>query len=158
VIEWLSGTSFFRKSLAVTRIERTVAAFTQMVRIGPYKEGELLFRAMQSLEAFYCDGTGDLRKQLAEKSSLWLGPWIEKRNIVGHLYDMRSKFVHGSAKLQYWTDSSDPWEEDEKHMRSFSISVVQAARLVVATLQKCITDEAHTIEWSYSVKASKQGT
>lgn len=158
VLDWIAGTSFFTQALAVTRVERTLAACTQMIQLGPYKEGETLFRAMQALEAFYCDGSGDLRKQLAEKSSLWLGQWSEKRNIVGHLYDMRSKFVHGAAKLQYWTDHADPWEEDEKHMRSFAHSVTQATRLVISTLQKCITDKVHDVEWSYAVKASRLGT
>lgn len=158
VMRWVQGTSFFEQALATSRIERALAAFTQMVQLGPYQEGETLFRAMQSLEAFYCDGTGDLRKQLGDKSSLWLGPWSQRKNIVGHLYDMRSKFIHGSSKLQYWKDHGDPWEEDEKHMRSFAHSVVQATRLVVATLQKCVTEQVHDVEWSYAFKASKLGT
>ncbi|MPS35479.1 MAG: hypothetical protein E2593_09320 [Stenotrophomonas sp.] len=154
VLSWVNGTSFFTNALAVSRIERSLAAFTQMVHLGPYKEGETLFRAMQSLEAFYCDGTGDLRKQLADKAALWVGLWKEPKNIVGHLYDMRSKFVHGGAKLQYWSDHADPWEEDEKHMRSFGHAVTLAARLAVATLQRCVIDEVHHIEWSYAVKTS----
>ena len=157
VLSWVKGTSFFTNALAVSRIERSLAAFTQMVHMGPYKEGETLFRAMQSLEAFYCDGTGDLRKQLADKAALWVGRWEEPKNIVGHLYDMRSKFVHGGAKLQYWSDQADPWEEDEKHMRSFEHAVTLAARLTVATLQRCVTDRVHDIEWSYAVKTSRLG-
>lgn len=157
VLTWVRGTSFFTQALAVSRMERALAAFTQMVHLGPRKEGEALFRAMQSLESFYCDGTGDLRKQLAEKAALWVGRWEEPKNVVGHLYDMRSKFVHGSAKLQYWTNDADPWEEDEKHMRSFAHAVTLAARLVVATLQKCIVDEVHDIEWTYALKTSRSG-
>ncbi|WP_254459740.1 hypothetical protein [Xanthomonas sacchari] len=117
-----------------------------MVHLGPYKEGEIQFRAMQSLEAFYCDGIGDLRKQLAEKSALWVGCWEEPKNIVGHLYDMRSKFVHGGAKLPHWKDILDPWEEDEKHMCSFERAVILATRSVVATLQPYITDKVYNIE------------
>jgi hypothetical protein len=154
VIEWSSGTSFLKGAFAKTKVERMLAAYTQMVQLGPRNYGEMLFRTMQALEAFYCDGIGDLRKQLAEKSAIWLGPWSDTKNIVGHLYDMRSKFVHGSAKLQYWTDHADPWEEDEKHMNEFHYSVTLATRLVIATLQKCITDNVHHIEWSYSFKTS----
>jgi hypothetical protein len=155
VLSWVKGTSFFTNALAVSRIERCLAAFTQMVHLGPRREGETLFRAMQSLEAFYCDGTGDLRKQLADKAALWVGRWEEPKNIVGHLYDMRSKFVHGGAKLRYWSDNADPWEEDEKHMRSFEHAVSLAARLVIATLQRCVTDRIHDIEWSYAVATSR---
>ena len=154
VLAWVRGTSFFTRALAASRIERSLAAFTQMVHLGPHKEGETLFRAMQSLEAFYCDGTGDLRKQLAEKTALWVGRWEEPKNIVGHLYDMRSKFVHGGAKLQYWTGHAEPWEEDEKYMLSFEHAVTLAVRLVAATLQRCIVDEIHDIEWAYAIKVS----
>ncbi|MCW0448310.1 hypothetical protein [Xanthomonas sacchari] len=154
VVAWIHGTSFFNQALAVSRIERSLAAFTHMVHLGPYREGEILFRAMQSLEAFYCDGIGDLRKQLAEKSALWVGCWEEPKNIVGHLYDMRSKFVHGGAKLSYWKDNLDPWEEDEKYMLSFEHAVTLATRLVVATLQRCIADKVYNIEWSYTFRAS----
>ncbi|MEG3192574.1 hypothetical protein [Lysobacter sp. D1-1-M9] len=157
VVEWSSKTSFLKGAFATTKVERMLAAYTQMVQLAPHREGETLFRAMQALEAFYCDGIGDLRKQLAEKSAIWLGPWSERKNIVGHLYDMRSKFVHGSSKLQYSIDHADPWDEDEKHMSEFYYSVALATRLVVATLQKCISDEVHNIEWSYSVKASRAG-
>lgn len=104
VVRWAQGTSFLKKALAQTRVERALAAFTHMIHLGPFKDGEILFRSMQALEAFYCDGIGDLRKQLTDKSSLWLGQWNEKKNIVGHLYDMRSKFVHGSGKIQYSTN------------------------------------------------------
>jgi hypothetical protein len=155
VLSWARGTSFFTHAFAVSRIERSLAAFTQMVHLGPYTEGETLFRAMQSLESFYCDGIGDLRKQLAEKSALWVGRWKEPKNVVGHLYDMRSKFIHGGTKLQYWASHVDPQEEDEKHMRSFAHAVTLATRLVVATLQRCVVDEVHNIEWTYALKASR---
>jgi hypothetical protein len=157
VATWASTTSFFHSALAVTRVERCLAAYTHMIGLTMHREGESLFRAMQALEAFYCDGTGDLRKQLSDKSSIWLGAWPDRKNIVGHLYDLRSKFVHGSSKLQYWIDQSDAWSEDEKHMTQFSFGATFAARLVVATLQKCVKERINAITWSYSVETTKSG-
>ena len=109
---------------------------------------------MQALEAFYSDGVGDLRKQLSEKSSIWLGPWKHPKNIVGRLYDLRSSYVHGSSKLEYWNAQLKSWEEDEKLMTEMEAGTFFAVRLLVATIQKCIFSDVYDVRWSYSVETS----
>lgn len=154
VVKWALGTSFADSALGKTRVERCLAAYTHVIALTQNSEGEVLFRAMQALEAFYSDGSGDLRKQLSDKSSIWLGPWPDRRNIVGHLYDSRSKFIHGASSLEYSFARSDPWEEDEKMMIDFHSSSTFAVRLLVATLQRCVERDVHELSWSYSLKTS----
>jgi hypothetical protein len=154
VLRWAGRTSILSSGLAKTRIERALAAYTHVIGLTSHRDGEVLFRAMQALEAFYCDGSGDLRKQLSDKSAIWLGPWSDKRNIVGHLYDLRSKFIHGAAKLEYWISHADAWEEDEDHMQELERGVTFAVRLLLATLQKCIKEDAIDVRWRYSVETS----
>ena len=152
VVDWLGRTGFLSGGLAITRIQRVLAAYTHVIGLTSQREGEVLFRAMQGLEAFYCEGTGDLRKQLAEKVELWLGPWKKKKNIVGHLYDLRSKFVHGSAHLEYWNNYDDVWEENEKGMTDFSAAVIFAVRLLIASLQRCVQDGVTDFRWRYAIE------
>ncbi|MGV3572854.1 MAG: hypothetical protein ACO1PB_19850 [Ramlibacter sp.] len=152
VVRWLRRTSFFESGLAKTRVERALAAYTHVVGLTTHQGGEVLFRAMQGLEAFYCDGNGDLRRQLSDKSAIWLGPWPEKLNVVGRLYDQRSKFIHGASKLQYWLTHADAWSEDERHMEEYWYSVNFAVRLLLGTLQKCIGDDILDVQWSYAVR------
>ena len=149
VARWAEQIDFGKSAFASTRVQRTLAAFTHVVGLGWGNDGEVLFRSMQGLEAFYCDGIGDLRRQLSEKSEIWLGSNSQPKNIVGHLYDLRSKFVHGVAKLQYWHDLKDPWTEDRKTMEQFSDGVEFATRLLLSTLQKCIADGAIEVSWDY---------
>jgi hypothetical protein len=151
VIRWAKSIGMLNTPLAATRLQRTLAAYTNLVGLGLRNEGESLFRAMQGLEAFYCDGVGDLRRQLSEKSQLWLGPSNTTSNIVGQLYDLRSQYVHGAARLQYRHDLADPWEHDEKTMLRLSSGTGFATRLLVASLQKCIRDELADLAWSFSV-------
>jgi hypothetical protein len=152
VLRWLRRTSFFESGLAKTRVERALAAYTHVVGLTTHRGGEVLFRAMQGLEAFYCDGIGDLRKQLSDKSAMWLGAWPEKLNVVGRLYDHRSKFIHGASKLEYWATHADAWEEDERHMEEYWFAVNFAVRLLLGTLQKCIADGILDAQWTYAVR------
>lgn len=156
VVAWAISVGFTASSFAATRLQRTLAAFTHVVGLGWGNDGETLFRAMQGLEAFYCDGIGDLRRQLAHKSEVWLGPTNDKQNIVGKLYDLRSKFIHGYAKMQYWHNFSDPWQEDNKTMEQFSDAVEFSTRLLLASLQKCVTQRAADVNWTYTCDVATQ--
>jgi hypothetical protein len=147
---WAKAIGFTTSSFATTRLQRTFAAFTHVVGLGWNNDGETLFRAMQGLEAFYCDGVGDLRRQLAQKSEVWLGPSQDRKNIVGKLYDHRSKFIHGSAKMLYRQSFSDPEEEDGKTFEQFSDAVEFATRLLLASLQQCVARQVADVNWSYS--------
>lgn len=155
VTKWAVSVGIFNVDLAVTRLQRVLAAYSHMVGLGIHREGEVLFRAMQGLEAFYCDGIGDLRRQLAEKTVLWLGPWSDNRNVVGQLYDLRSKFIHGSSRLQFWRHHRKVNGEHEAEMEEFSTGSDFAVRLLLSTLQMCCRKGAKDVNWAYDVTYSK---
>ena len=151
VVHWFKAISAFSPPIATTRFQRALAAFTYLVGHGRlHTYGEVLFRAMQGLESFYCDGIGDLRKQMSEKTQLWLGLSSSPSNLVGKLYDLRSKYVHGSAPMPYAVCFEDPDEHSPKAMREFYDGVILATRLLVATLQRCVSDEVTDIQWGYN--------
>lgn len=154
VVTWACKTNVVHRHHAETRVERALAAYSHVIGLSWRRDGELLFRAMQGLEAFYIDGIGDLRRQLSEKVQIWLGRWEGSKNVVGHLYDLRSGFVHGSSKLMYWNRDGGAWDEDEAGMAKFEGNVNLAVRLLVASLQKCIRQNVTQVEWSYVVAAS----
>lgn len=154
VLAWAQRTRMSSNHLAESRIERALAAYSHVIGLSWLRDGEGLFRAMQGLEAFYSDSVGDLRKQLSEKVQLWLGHWQDNKNIIGRLYDLRSAFVHGSARLVYWGRESGAWDEDETEMQRFDGGVKLSIRLLIATLQRCIVDDITDIKWSYSFAAS----
>lgn len=154
VIRWASKTNLIHRHLSETRVERALAAYSHVIGLSWHRDGELLFRAMQGLEAFYIDGIGDLRRQLSQKVQIWLGRWEGSKNVVGHLYDLRSAFVHGSSNLVYWNRDSGARDEDESGMAKFEVNVNLAVRLLVASLQKCIRQDVTQVEWSYVMDAS----
>ena len=155
VVAWARDAGAFTEDFGTNRVQRALAAYSQMMHLGIHREGEVLFRAMQGLEAFYCEGIGDLRRQLSEKSALWLGKWTDKKNIVGHLYDIRSQFVHGSSPLSY--DWSHPWGRDEVDKAAVILEAGASfgVRLLFATLQKCARDGIKDIRWSYAIECER---
>lgn len=152
-LAWSKRVGFASEAFASSRIGKALASLSHVVQLGQLREGEVLFRAMQGLEAFYCDGIGDLRRQLSEKSGLWLGKWTDKKNIVGQLYDVRSKFVHGSGAIEYCSHQRDAWSENEGAKQEHAYATTFAVRLLVATLQRCVTSGTTQIKWAYAVEA-----
>lgn len=153
VCSWSGELGALSSAIARTRVQRSFAALTYALSLPSVQAGETLFRAMQGLEAFFSDGVGDLRRQLSEKSQLWLGTSGKSKNIVGHLYDLRSSYVHGSANLSYSFGLHDSWEEDRQTSKKLSEGVEFAVRLLLATIQRCIRDQVFELQWKYGYEA-----
>lgn len=149
VYNWAKKIGFGREAVATSRISRMIAAYTHVIGLGQNNEGEVLFRAMQGLEAFFCDGVGDLRKQLADKLELWIGPIQDKSHSIGKLYEVRSKFVHGSSYIDYYRHGMDIPEQEAKSSRESEFASTYAVRLLVATLQNCIKRDVESILWKF---------
>ena len=152
-LDWAYEIGFGNENFAVSKISRALAALSNAFT----RDSEELFRAMQGLEAFYCDSKGDLRRQLSEKSSIFIGKWPENKNIVGKLYDLRSKFVHGSANIEYFNEGVGYSDIEEKMYYEHCYASNFAVRLLVATIQKCIAEGITSITWELSYKVNLDG-
>lgn len=151
-LEWALQIGFGTQAFATCRLSKALASLTHVVGGVPHNYSEALFRAVQGLEAFYCDGIGDLRRQMSEKSAIWLGRWDDNRNVVGQLYDVRSKFVHGSAPIEYWNYRGDPWQENAKAKDEHLYATTFAIRLLIGSLQKCVLDGVIELNWSFTAE------
>ena len=154
VFTWLKKIEFGQNYYAATPIQRSVAAYGHVISLGQFNEGECLFRIVQALEAFYTTGNGDLRNQLSEKSKLFLDGHHLEKNLVGKLYDMRSKFIHGAAAMTYsesWGDELDAETKDNsKRAKQFQDSIDFGLQLLISSIQKCVKETITTIDWGYS--------
>lgn len=151
VVSWAARAGYDQEGIARGRVHRAFAAFTQCVGLTESRPGEVLFRSMQGLEAFYCDGNGDLRKQLDDKSRLWLGNMPPGNMSIGKLYEQRSKVIHGASPILFWPEIFDAAPGVSDVQSSLSDAACYAFRLLVATLQEAIRQRTHEVTWSYSV-------
>ena len=153
VCEWEVKLGLFQQGIARTPVQRALASFSHLVATKSLYGGESLFWSMQGLESFYCRGNGDLRRQLSEKSRLFLGQWVGlKKNIVGSLYDFRSKFVHGDFNLERWNNDLEPEKEDLKGQEASQSAMLLATRMLLSTLQRCAEECITNVEFEYSLK------
>ena len=154
VFSWLNKIGYGESFYARTSIQRTLASFAYVIRLGQYNEGESLFRVMQGLEAFYTSGTGDLRRQLSEKSKVFLNGKKLKTNMVGRLYDFRSKFIHGASTIRYpdaWDDDSFEKElANDKKIVEFDQSLKFGLILLISSIQKCVKENIVDVDWGYT--------
>jgi hypothetical protein len=152
VCKWVNRLGLFDKGIARSPIQRALSSFTHLYSSLDAGTGENLFWSMQGLEAFYCRGNGDLRRQLSEKSRVFLGQWEETKNIVGNLYDFRSKFIHGSFNLERQNSEVMYTAEDEKDQDKLYEATMFASRMLLSSIQKCAEENIVSVEFSYSMK------
>ena len=150
VVSWEIRLGLFAQDKAVTPIQRSLASYTHALSQGVSKGGETLFWLMQGLESFYCRGNAELRRQLGEKSRIFLGDWQDKKNIVGKLYDFRSKFVHGSFHLARWNSRGGEWDVGACDESELYESLLMAARMLTASLQKSVMGGYTQVEFESS--------
>lgn len=155
ILSWEKEIGLFDNGIAKTPIQRALASFTNAVGRAHSTPEELLFWVMQGLESFYCRGTGDLRKQLADKTKIFLGPWSDQKNIVGKMYDMRSKFVHGSFNLVRWNNSYDIAEHDHNNQMELHETSKLATNILIASLHRCVAEGIYSTEFDYVLRAEK---
>jgi len=154
VISWAQKIEYGNGFYAKSRMQRALALFGHAISLGWHREGESLFRIMQGLESFYTNGTGDLRNQLSEKTKLFLDAENLQGNLVGKLYDMRSKFIHGAAVITYPDGIGYELEEEEKSneksIDQFNQVVELGYKLLLASIQKCISENFIDVAWGYN--------
>lgn len=155
VSSWEKGIGLFDTGIAKTPVQRALASFTNAVGRERSTSEELLFWVMQGIESFYCRGTGDLRKQLADKTKIFLGPWSDQKNIVGKMYDMRSKFVHGSFNLERWNNVHDTPEHDHNDQTELYEASRLATKILIASLHRCVNEGIHSTEFDYILRTEK---
>lgn len=152
-IDWEKRLGLFDSGFATTSMQRGLASLTHVIGNDSAECGETLFWAMQGLESIYCSGKSELRGQLSEKTRILLGPWEDTKNIVGSLYDLRSKFVHGSHNIFKWNNDfeydSAGWKASTELYNATSL----ATRLLLATFQKCISLNTVDLQFTYVLKS-----
>ncbi|MEM9281824.1 MAG: hypothetical protein AAGA96_08360 [Verrucomicrobiota bacterium] len=147
VAHWEDRVGLLRSGSGETRIQKALASLSQIASYGLFPKAAQLFYAMQGLEAFYCEGVGDLRNQLARKIRILLGDWPGKNNRIAKLYDFRSKYVHGSYCLEFSYFKGDPAPDYYSTLDEVEFAVA----LLLASLQECIRKDATEIQYSTTI-------
>ena len=157
-VEWDRLVALFKNGIATNPVQRIFACYTRLQQIRFNDAYSMLFYCMQGLEGFYCQGVGDLRRQLTEKIKLFVGESESSRNIIGQLYDLRSRFVHGHYPILRANCDIELSEADRKRDDDISDATALALRILIATLHRCIRNRVTSVsfDWSMNVQVAPE--
>jgi hypothetical protein len=155
---WAKKIGVLDEYLATNSMQRLFASFTRTLTVSDEDDAGLLFYSMQGLEAFYCQGAGGLQKQLAVKCSLFLNFEESLKKRLNALYEFRSGFVHGNGNYTHFLRDGFSFEPDGKHAQNILYGAVEFSLvLLLATIQKCVSDQLQSVQFDTTISPVKFG-
>lgn len=118
------------------------------------KENEIsrFIYQMRTLERIYTDDNTQIAGQLDKKIQLFLGPMEKFKRQIKDMYDVRSKFLHGSSKLIPYHKKDDcSMGYDQTYEYKLSIASTLSILLIIATLQKMYLENYFELNFEYKV-------
>jgi hypothetical protein len=135
-LEWVHYTTSRRAS--ETSARRALAAYSRTG--GPFPKADYdpnFLYTMIAIEAIYSKGRPNVKAALEEKVYSFIGRPRNTDRLFKHVYEHRSKIVHGSSRLSFM------WNQDENIDLSdrsrFHRCSTLATAIIVSTLQKMIS-------------------
>jgi hypothetical protein len=139
VWNWLIDKTGFLNGVGGTPVERALTALTYLFSSnGESNLGMELFFSMIGLEALYCSSKYKIKKQLIEKTHIFLGTPNKYKRLFKSMYDYRSKFIHGGLNFPGKYYIFDAMEEFEQYENDYYYTILMAQSVLLATIQQLI--------------------
>lgn len=148
--DWLNKRTGFIRGMATNSIERALIAFTYIYDCRSYED---LFYAMIGIEAIYVRNKEGILQQIKEKSRALFGEPPDYMKKLKHMYNVRSRFIHGELNFpaRYFTyDNTKEFEKfsDEEYFDSKNL----AQAILVASIQQFVLRDTDEIEFELKIK------
>ncbi len=148
--EWLLKRENFVKAMSSNAIERALSSFTYLFNSDNHED---LFYSLIGLEAIYTKGKQGISEQLREKSIALFGEPENYKSSLSKMYDIRSKFIHGSLNFPskyYIYDGLEQFDKFETQEYIQCLKISEA--LLVATIQQFVIRDAETLDYSLTIQ------
>jgi len=145
IYNWLDNKECFFLGITSNKIERAIIALTNASKYSAELTSELLW-SMVGIESLYCDSKNNLVKNLNDNTQAYLGERKEFKKSIKKMYDIRSKFIHGSMELvslnmERVSLKHNDIYNDLNSCCDLSISIL------VATIQRMIIESRDVLEF-----------
>ncbi|HYK77932.1 MAG TPA: hypothetical protein VEV16_13220, partial [Daejeonella sp.] len=123
---------------------RALNAFSQMFGKNTDPNSSFLFWSILGIEALLAEGNNNILNQIKSKCILLFGEPKEFKKKINHLYDYRSRFVHGDINIPpkfFFID--EKFELEYWEYLNFSISIL------IALIRKLIRDDKTEFNFEY---------
>jgi hypothetical protein len=144
---WAAQLPGFADGMPQGRIGRAIAGLSHLV-VTETSAG--LVWALIGLEALYCRGVGNLKRQLMEKSEVLLGPRREFKRRFDKMYDFRSRLVHGDVNLPLLFSTFSTTEHQQYDHELYEAESIASAMLL-ATVHEMVRRRWYDLNYGYSL-------
>lgn len=150
VWNWLLKRTGFISAIGESPIERALSAFTHIFDEHDYED---LFYSLIGIEAIYTSGKQGVLEQLREKSAAIFGEPENYKNSLNKMYDIRSRFMHGTLNFPSKYYIYDGREEFDEFMHKEYIQCLEMAEaILVATIQQFVINDAEELNYYLTAK------
>lgn len=147
---WILKRKDFINAMGSKPIERALSAFTHIFDANNYED---LFYSLIGIEAIYTSGRQGVLEQLREKSIAIFGEPENYKNSLSKMYDIRSRFMHGTLNFPSKYYIYDGIEEFDEFMRKeYSQCLEMAEALLVATIQQFVINDAEDLNYHLQIE------
>lgn len=148
--KWLLDREDFIDAMGNKPIERALSSFTYIFNSENYED---LFYSLIGIEAIYTKGKQGILEQLREKSASVFGEPENYKNTLNKMYDIRSKFIHGSLNFPSKYYIYDGIAQFDKFtLEDYSQCLEMAEALLVATIQQFVIKNKETLKYNLEAK------
>jgi hypothetical protein len=152
VMTWLMKLPGFEDAIGQCRVGRAVSSLSYVLKEKPMVDDTPnLIWAMLGLEALYGEGGRPVQKELIEKIETFLGKNQSHKKSFSHLYDFRSRFVHGDINFPYSYSFSDTHLDYEKFRLRKTSNSILALSILLSTIQKLVDNNWFDLNFKYVV-------
>jgi hypothetical protein len=133
---WLRAQAAFATGVTNSAIARAVAAFSHLLEAeGPAVQ---LFWALVGLEALFTEGEAGLLAQMRSRAPLIVGSAPRAHKLMGEMYQVRSKFVHGKLDFMSAHKVFEIADADSPISKELSDAVNTAVGILLASIQQLV--------------------
>lgn len=150
VWNWLKERKGFMQGMSTNAIERALNAFSYIYNSSSYED---LFYTMIGIEAIYVRNKEGILQQIKEKTKAIFGEPPDYMKRLKHMYNVRSRFIHGELNFPIYYCTQIQTEEflkfsDEEYWDSRNF----AQAILVASIQQHVLLDKEEIEFELKVK------
>lgn len=150
---WLNERKGFIKGMATNSIERALTALTYIYDCYSYED---LFYAMIGIESIYVSSKEGVLQQIREKSQAIFGEPADYMKRLKHMYNVRSRFIHGDLNFPTRYHQEDGTKEFEKFSdEQYFDSTNLAEAILIASIQEYVLRDTEKIEFELRIKDDK---
>jgi len=149
VMRWFMRLSWLPHHAGESALSRAYNALTHVIHAEHSEAEHALFYAMIGLEALYGGERESVFRTIQDRVNATLGAPTTFRRALSKMYDIRSRFVHGSLPFYPFHRPDEPSSSAEQEI---DVAANTAIAVLAASLQKLIDTDSSSLRFTVTAE------